>query len=64
VLGIGVEPEVGQAEIGPQEIAGPDHFGAFEHPFRALPLDRDGGVEPRIKAKLEQPALVLTANGK
>ncbi len=50
MLRIGVEPQVGDAEIGPQQVAREDHRTAAEHPFGALALDADRGMEPRRQA--------------
>ncbi len=58
MLRIGVEPQIRYPRIGPQQIAGPDHFGSLEHALCTSTLDRHGWVKPWIKAKLQQPIAI------
>ncbi len=48
LLGIGRQPQIGDAEIGPDHVAGLDHRIARQHPRRAAPVDADRGLEPGV----------------
>ena len=54
MLRIGVQSQIGDAEVGPQQIARLDHRVAAQHPFRALALDADRRVEPGRQAQRSQ----------
>ena len=58
VLGIGVQPEILDAEIHPQQVTGLDDAGAIERALDALPGDVDAGLEPGVELQPGDPLAI------